>query len=223
MSLAHRFSHIANLIGHPSRALMLDALLGAECLPAGALADSAGITAQTASKHLQLLQEGGLVTSVQEGKYRYFRIADSGVHAILQQLALTSLQQPPANSAALPNLHAFRRCHNHMAGRLGVRIAQALVARQWLQADAAGEDFVLTESGAAWLQRQDIDVQQARVAGCLDWTERKPHIAGWLGECLLDKFVAEQYVRASMLEPRVLQLTERGGIYLAAELGLAVS
>ena len=97
------------------------------------------------------------------------------------------------------------------------------MARQWLQADAAGEDFVLTESGAAWLQRQDIDVQQARVAGCLDWTERKPHIAGWLGECLLDKFVAEQYVRASMLEPRVLQLTERGGIYLAAELGLAVS
>ena len=186
MSLAHRFSHIAGLIGHPSRALMLDALLGAECLPAGAL-------------------------------------ADSGVHAILQQLAFISLQQPQANSAALPGLHAFRRCHNHMAGRLGVKITQAFVARQWLQADATGEDFVLTESGADWLRRQDIEIRQARVAGCLDWTERKPHIAGWLGEGLLDKFVAEQYVRASALEPRVLQLTERGGAYLAAELGLAVS
>lgn len=131
MSLAHYFTHIAHLIGHPSRALMLDALLGAEALPATALAESAGISAQTASRHLQLLADAGLLRVQQQGKFRYFRIADNQVYHLLQQLAEIRLgSKPQSVMAGEPALHTLRRCYDHMAGRQGVALTQALLAQQ---------------------------------------------------------------------------------------------
>lgn len=191
MSLAHYFTHIAHLIGHPSRALMLDALLGAEALPATALAESAGISAQTASRHLQLLADAGLLRVQQQGKFRYFRIADNQVYHLLQQLAEIRLgSKPQSVMAGEPALHTLRRCYDHMAGRL-------------------------------WLETLDIAASQPHTAWCMDWTEQVPHIAGWLGAALFDAFAARSYVHASATAPRVLRLTEKGRAFLAREFGLA--
>ena len=205
MSLAHYFTHIAHLIGHPSRALMLDALLGAEALPATALAESAGISAQTASRHLQLLADAGLLRVQQQGKFRYFRIADNQVYHLLQQLAEIRLgSKPQSVMAGEPALHTLRRCYDHMAGRQGVALTQALLAQQKLLADAANGRFVITDAGRLWLETLDIAASQPHTAWCMDWTEQVPHIAGWLGAALFDAFAARSYVHASATAPRVL-------------------
>lgn len=222
MSLAHYFTHIAHLIGHPSRALMLDALLGAEALPATALAESAGISAQTASRHLQLLADAGLLRVQQQGKFRYFRIADNQVYHLLQQLAEIRLgSKPQSVMAGEPALHTLRRCYDHMAGRQGVALTQALLAQQKLLADAANGRFVITDAGRLWLETLDIAASQPHTAWCMDWTEQVPHIAGWLGAALFDAFAARSYLHASATAPRVLRLTEKGRAFLARESGLA--
>lgn len=227
MSLAHYFTHIAHLIGHPSRALILDALLGAEALSAKTLAESAGITAQTASKHLQLLTDAQLVSVQQQGKYRYFRIANNQIYHLLQQLAEIRIGSSNPIQFALagtPTLHLFRRCYDHMAGRQAVAITQALLEQEKLSIDAHHNSFTITEKGQVWLAKLGITVspQQVYTAWCMDWTEQVPHIAGWLGRDLLDAFTARAYVRFSNTTPRVLQFTNKGRAFLRQELGIDV-
>ncbi|MDO5640337.1 MAG: helix-turn-helix transcriptional regulator [Neisseria sp.] len=220
MPLAHRFTRIAQLIGHPSRALMLDALLGAEALSAGALADSAGITAQTASRHLQLLLDADLLSVQRQGRCRYFRIADAKVHQLLQQLAEIRLdgKTPPTPDRASSALRTFRRCYRHMAGKFGVALTQALLKQGRVLPDERG--FTLADSGARWLQEMGLDVAGVlRGEGCVDWTENVPHIGGSLGVVLLEMFLDKDYVRASATEPRVLHLTEKGRAFWIKEWG----
>ncbi|MDO5651968.1 MAG: helix-turn-helix domain-containing protein [Moraxella sp.] len=209
MSLAHTFVHIAHVIGHPSRALMLDALLGTQRLSALELADSAGITAQTASRHLQLLVKAGLLSVEQQGKYRYFYITDIRVHGLLQQLAEIHLDtRPSAHSSTYHQLQEFRCCYQHMAGQVGVSITNALIAKQIIA--LIQDDFVLTDDGQTWLDKFDITPTELTYKACTDWTERVPHLAGELGEQLLEMFLNKGFARISKTNHRALELTNKG-------------
>jgi DNA-binding transcriptional ArsR family regulator len=184
----------AALIGDRSRAAMLSALLGGVALPAGELARRAGVTAQTASAHLAKLVEGGLVRVLASGRHRYFGLAGEPVARLLESLALVA---PPAEPRTLKGgfelrrLHRARTCWDHLAGALGVRVTDALVARRCLELhDDAWE---LTPEGDAWMRELGIDPgpmrsgRRAFARACLDWSERRPHLAGALGAALASR------------------------------------
>ena len=187
---------VGALLGNPSRAVMLDALMTGRALTAGELARVAGVSPATASEHLARLREGGLVEVVPQGRHRYHQLAGPEVGAALEALShiapdrpVTSLRQ----SARARSLTNARTCYDHLAGSCGVAIHDGLLARCWLRPTPGGYD--LTEAGNAGLTGWGVDVASAVTArrtlarACLDWTERRSHLAGALAATMLVAFV----------------------------------
>lgn len=175
---------IAALIGDPSRAAMLQALLPGEALTAGELARVAGIGAPAASAHLRALGEGGLVAAHAQGRHRWFRLAGEEVAGAIETLiglAGRSARRPWPHDAAL---RRGRLCWHHVAGQIGVALHARLTTDGTLRAGVGGWDA--TEAGAARLGALGVDLAAARAAprfcpDCMDWSERRPHLAGGLG------------------------------------------
>src|SRR5437867_932268 len=188
---------VANLMADPSRAAMCLALAGGEARPAGELAARAGVSAQTASNHLAKLVAGRILRVEQQGRWRYYRLAGAEVGYAVEALAVVA---PPLPSRAESNGHdgAARRlkeartCYSHLAGRLGVALADALVAECWLEDDGRG--YRVTAKGTRLLRALGIEATgrrgQAPVRRCLDWTERRPHVAGPVGTALAEEALA---------------------------------
>jgi DNA-binding transcriptional ArsR family regulator len=188
----------AALIADPARAAILMALMDGRAQPAGSLAYAANLSPQAASNHLAKLLDGGMVTVETEGRHRYYRLARPEVAAVLE--ALQSLA-PPVRSLDEPRspearrLRAARSCYDHLAGRLGVAIAQAMEARGLLSVPAnmpVGKFCDVTETGRQWLADLGVDLATTRrppARRCLDWTERRHHLAGPLGTALLARMV----------------------------------
>ncbi|WMS42907.1 winged helix-turn-helix domain-containing protein [Acuticoccus sp. MNP-M23] len=182
---------IASLIGDPARANILTALLSGKALTPGELAREAGITPQTASSHLAKLEAGGLTLTRRQGRHRYVTLAGSDVASVLEQL--TSLA---AGSGRLrtrpgprdPDMRAARVCYNHLAGARAVQLYDSLCRRGALTVGADG--ITLTASGHALVEGMDIDLAALKAARaplcreCLDWSERRTHLAGSLGRAL---------------------------------------
>ncbi|MBX9700747.1 MAG: metalloregulator ArsR/SmtB family transcription factor, partial [Acetobacteraceae bacterium] len=176
----------AALLGDPARAAMLQALFGGEALTAGELARIAGIGAPAASAHLAKLVDGGLVAVHRQGRHRYHRLASEEVAAALETLGGLTLSVAPARRA-WPHGEAFRTarlCYDHLAGRLGVALHGGLVGRAWITPAEGG--WETTPVGEAGLAALGVDVAAARTArrfacDCMDWSERRPHLAGGLG------------------------------------------
>jgi DNA-binding transcriptional ArsR family regulator len=189
----------AALIGDPVRSAMLSALCDGRAQPASALAYAARVTPQCASNHLAKLLEGGLLTAEREGRHRYYRLATPQVAAAIEALAslaprVRSLDAPLTRKAQ--SLRFGRSCYDHLAGRIGVAITAQLEARGYLI--AAGEtskDYSVTAAGRRWFEQIGVKVDALRPAAkglarrCLDWTERRHHLAGPLGVALLSSFV----------------------------------
>jgi DNA-binding transcriptional ArsR family regulator len=216
---------LSSLIGDPSRALILSALFGGEALPAGELAFRARITPQTASSHLAKLAEAGLVTVRRLGRHRYYALAGAEIGALLEtMLALAS--PPPAIAASRSKVPAplrdGRMCYDHLAGRLGVAVTNALVAQGVLRADDHG--FALSDAAPGWLAALEIDVEQLRqgrravTRQCQDWSERRPHLAGALGAAIADRFLEQGWIRRDR-DSRAVALTEDGRAALARIFG----
>lgn len=214
----------ARLMGEPARAAMLVALLDGRSLPASELAAIAGVKAPTASAHLAQLVEGGLVADRRIGRHRYFTLARAEVADAVEALqriaprqAVTSYRQ----SATARRLAEARSCYDHLAGRIALRLADALVAEGAitpLQAGEAGRLGRLDGDLARRLRMSEVAAADGRrpvVRGCLDWTERRPHIAGRLGAHLLDTLVAEGWV-SRVSGDRSLRVTEIGRAGFAA-------
>ncbi|WP_448809790.1 ArsR/SmtB family transcription factor [Agromyces bauzanensis] len=208
----------ARLMGEPARAAMLVALLDGRSMPASELAAIAGVKAPTASAHLAQLVDGGLVTDRRIGRHRYFTIAGPEVAdavEALQRIAprrqVTSYRQ----SATAGRLSEARSCYDHLAGRVALRLADALVAEGAIAPLEPGEPGRLRRLDgalAARLRLQQVDADRGRrpvVRGCLDWTERRPHIAGRLGAHLLDTLLAEGWV-SRVPGDRSLRVTDVG-------------
>jgi DNA-binding transcriptional ArsR family regulator len=184
----------AFLMGDPARAAMLAALLGGQALTAGELAAEAGIAAQTASGHLARLVEGGLVAVERQGRHRYVRLASPAVAEALEGL-MALVPPAPAGATRRPRgpkdaaMRLARTCYDHMAGRLAVAIAEALERDGRLRLDEGAG--LLTPAGEAVFRAFGIDFADPAAArrplcrACLDWSERRPHLAGRLGAALL--------------------------------------
>ena len=189
----------AALIGDPARAAILSALCDGRAQPASALAYAARVTPQSASNHLAKLLEGGLLAVEAEGRHRYYRLASPQVAAAMEALAhlappIRSLEAPLTSKAR--RLRFSRSCYDHLAGRLGVAIATELEARGYLAApDPASKRYIITDAGRRWLHELGVEVGALKptAAGlarrCLDWTERRHHLAGPLGAALMARLL----------------------------------
>jgi DNA-binding transcriptional ArsR family regulator len=208
------------------RAAMLLALLGGDALSAGELARVAGRSPSGASAHLRTLREAGLVVSEDAGRNRFFRLAGADVADALETLARVAPLRPVRTlrrSEAARALKRARTCYDHLAGELGVDVTGALVRRRLLT--SADGSFRVTRAGKAWLGDLGIDVdalesnRRVLARPCLDWTERRPHLAGALGAAVADLFFTSGWVRR-LPGGRAVAPTPAGREWLRRELGV---
>lgn len=192
------FAEVAALAGDPARAGMLHALMDGRALTATELARVAGVTPQTASGHLARLSAGGLIVVERQGRHRYHRLASPAVARMLESIMQVASDSAPRRKVFVgPRdlaLRNARTCYDHLAGHLGVALADALVARG--QIELASDAGVVTDSGLALFNRLGITLEPATKANgkkskarmlcrpCLDWSERRPHLAGVVGAAL---------------------------------------
>jgi DNA-binding transcriptional ArsR family regulator len=214
MQAGPSLANIAAMIGNPARALMLGALLDGRSRSAGELARAAGITPQTASAHLTKLVDAGLLAIAKQGRHRYHRLASRDVaHALEALMALSSAPaKPPMLGPADLALRHARTCYDHMAGEIAVRLADHWLVSGWIR--EAGDEWLLTPSGSRGIESLGIRLPEGalrrpQVRPCLDWSERRPHIGGQLGACLLESLLSRgwgQRRRGS----RALRVTDEG-------------
>ncbi|MBU6489673.1 MAG: ArsR family transcriptional regulator [Burkholderiales bacterium] len=212
-------SRIGALLADPGRAAMLWSLMDGSARPAGELTIIAGLSPSAASGHLAKLTEGGLLTLEVRGRHRYYRIATAEIAVAIEGLAhlaqaSASARPKPVAARTVPlEIRYARTCYDHMAGELAVRVFDHLLERGWLVEE--GGDVSATESGAAVLAQWGIDVgaQRARkrrfACTCLDWSERRSHLAGALGAALLDHWRTQRWVERTE-RPRALRITPVG-------------
>jgi DNA-binding transcriptional ArsR family regulator len=195
-------ARIASLMGDPARANMLAALSDGRALTAGELAAEAGVTKQTASSHLSRLGGGGLIIVEAQGRHRYFRLAGEEVsHAIEALMGVANTRDRPRTRTGPrdPALRHARVCYNHLAGEMGVALFNRLGKRRWLALEE--DDIGVTPSGKRAFAEFGVDVDRLTTLRrpmcriCVDWSERRHHLAGSLGEALLTRFTDLKWAR----------------------------
>lgn len=219
---------VAVLVADPTRSTILWALSDGRALPACELALRAGVTAPTISYHLERLIGGGLVAAERHGRHRYYRLANPTVVNLLEALATLA---PPAPARTFREgqtgkaLRFARTCYDHLAGRVGVQVTEALVARRVL--GLAESSYVLTPVGEELFAGFGVDVGKARAARrafartCLDWSERRHHLAGALGAALLDRLLELRWIEREE-SSRAVRVTDPGRAGLREWLRLEV-
>lgn len=209
-------AHIAALIGDPARANMLTALMSGKALTVSELAEEAGVTLQTASSHLSKLREGGLLRPRKQGRHKYFALASDEVAHVLEGLMGLAAGSGYLRKRTGPRdaeLRQARVCYNHLAGDMGTQMFDSLIAQGYLAFD--GEDLELTKKGVAFATDFEIDIQGLRKARapvcreCLDWSERRSHLAGSLGRAFLSRFEELSWAKRDQ-KTRVVTFSRNG-------------
>jgi DNA-binding transcriptional ArsR family regulator len=218
------------LIGSPVRASILTLLFDGRAMTATELANAVGAAPATTSEHLGLLLAGGLVAREKSGRHHYYSLANADVAEALERLAAALAPAIQPNAATRPKplkpIQRARFCYDHIAGRLGVALADRLLELGAL--DLAGDHYQVTQSGEVLLAELGVCLASARAKKrifakqCLDWSERRHHIAGALGAALGAALMAKGWVRRAA-EPRVLIVTPDGKGALGSRLGISLS
>ena len=233
MTTTNQIAEIGALVGEPARAAMLAALMDGRALTASELACLARITPQTASSHLARLTSAGLLAVERQGRHRYHRLATPAVARMLEgimQIAAVELPKPRHAIATGPRdaaMRLARTCYDHLAGRLGVAIAQALVERRAVDFEDDGGQ--LTRQGERFLAGLGILLPASGVRRparplcrpCLDWSERRVHVAGRVGAAICSHSFEEDWVRR-LAGTRALVITPRGRQALRKHFGVAL-
>lgn len=208
-------ARIGTLIGDPARANMLTVLMDGKALTATELAQAAGVSLPTASAHLSKLEDGGLLTLRKQGRHRYFALAGETA-ALLETImgfaaSRGHLRHRPGPRD--PALRQARICYDHLAGDFGVRMLDSLFARGAILADE--DSLSLTPQGRQYICDMGIDVdslsspRRPLCKACLDWSERRFHLAGTLGKALLASFIARGWARREE-DSRAIRFTREG-------------
>jgi len=209
-------ARIAGLIGDRARADALTALMTDKALTATELTAIAGVTKQTMSAHLSKLLDAGLVEVDQQGRHRYFRLSNEDVARLLESLMGVAYRTGAVRLIASPRdpaLRKARRCYGHLAGELGVLVYEALLRQNLLEKSKRA--LRLTEAGADWFATLGVDAaalaqqQRAFCRPCMDWSERRHHLAGSLGTAMLSRFCELNWVSRST-RSRVIRITALG-------------
>ncbi len=219
---------VASLVGDPARSNMLTALMTGRALTASELAHQAGVTPQTASSHLAKLEAGGLIEQEKQGRHRYYRLADPDVAAVLEGLEGLAARAGHLRVRTGPKDPALRRarvCYDHLAGDLGVQMLDSMKRQRLLR--QRKQDIELTAEGSRFLaetlQISADDLAHPRrplCKTCLDWSERRHHLAGTLGAALLNRFTELKWAaRDAAPGSRVVNFTRQGEKRFAALFG----
>ena len=226
------FAEVAALSGDPGRASMLHALMDGRALTATELAQVAGVTPQTASGHLQRLTTVGLLAVHQQGRHRYYRLASVSVARMLESIMQVAAELAPARPRLSVGpkdvaLRQARTCYDHFAGRLGVALADALMARGYIE--LTSDAGLITEAGMAFLGDIGIDPdamlgRHAKRSGrvlcrpCLDWSERRLHLGGVVGAAICSHSMDKGWTRR-LKGTRAVLITAQGGRVFAEKFG----
>ena len=210
---------IAALVGDPARANILTPLMSGRALTASELAQEAGITPQTASAHLGKLETGGLIEPEKQGRHRYYRLTGPDVAAVmegLEGLAARSGHLRVRTGPKEPALRRARICYDHLAGDLGVQMLDSMTRQKLLR--HRKQEITLTTEGEHFLDKQ-LQISPAMLAhprrpickACLDWSERRHHLAGTLGAALMQRFTELEWAaRDATPGSRVVNFTRNG-------------
>jgi len=225
-------AHIAVAFADPRRVRVLIALADGRALPAGRLAEEAGVSASTVSNHLAILLAHGLVTASQQGRHRYYRLTGPDVEGVLEALArlaprtpITSLRQHTRANA----LRTARTCYRHLAGQLGVRLFRDMIDAGWvaggdgryhpgdtddrLSAPGKGTGYRLTADGADTFTKLGVPESKLTTATplryCVDWTEQAHHLSGPLGTAVTDRLFELEWITRGIV-PRSVRVTPEG-------------
>lgn len=217
---------IAAAIGEPARTRMLYCLMEGQARTSTELAIVGGVAPSTASAHLDRLQAEGLVRVLVQGRHRYYSLAGPAVARALEGLSVLVGKSRFVPSTPEP-LRAARTCYDHLAGALAVSLHDRLVELRWILPAKQGNAYQITREGDKALGALGIDVDSARQArrrlayGCLDWSERRPHVGGAIGAALLKTALARRWVTRE-LDSRALRVTSLGRRELHARFGVEV-
>lgn len=211
-------AQIAALIGDPARANMLTALMSGKALTVSELAEEAGVTIQTASSHLSKLDDGGLLRPRKQGRHKYFALAGDEVAHVLEGLMGLAASSGYLRRRTGPRdaeLRQARVCYDHLAGDMGTQMFDSLMARGHLVLD--GDELELTNAGTAFASEFEIDIEGLRKARapvcreCLDWSERRSHLAGSLGRAFLSRFEELSWAKRDQ-KTRVVTFSRNGAM-----------
>lgn len=222
-------SQTAAAIGEPARARMLCCLMDGRAHTSTELAIAAEVSPSTASVHLHLLKTQGLVKMAAQGKHRYYSLGGPAVARAIEGLSVLAGGSHYTFAPKTPTrLCAARTCYDHMAGTLGVALYDRIQALGWLAADSPDHygSYDLSRKGTKALETIGMDVEETRTLrrrfafGCLDWSERRPHLGGALGAALLHFALKRKWVIQD-LDSRALAVTSIGRREMFARFGLA--
>ena len=228
MSNAPQIAEVAALVGDPARANILCALLGGRALTATELAYAAGVTPQTTSGHLAKLAGARLLVPMKQGRHRYYRLTDPDVAGVLEGLAGLAARaghMRVRTGPKDPELRRARICYDHLAGDLGVQMLDSLKTQKLVRQKK--QDIELTVEGARFLERNlqistDMLTHPRRPVckACLDWSERRHHLAGTLGAALMARFTELKWAaRDTTPGSRVVNFSRNGEKRFAALFG----
>lgn len=220
-------ARVASLIGDPARANILTALMSGKALTASELAGEAGVTLPTASAHLSKLADGGLIEMRKSGRHKYVTLASDEVAQVLE--ALMGLAAGTGHLRARPGprdpeMRQARVCYNHLAGDMGTRMFDSLLARGFLRAE--GEALVLSRAGEDFIRGLGLDLEAGPKSRaplcreCLDWSERRSHLAGRLGRALLTHMETEGWARR-VEGTRIVRFSRQGRAAFEVQFGAA--
>jgi DNA-binding transcriptional ArsR family regulator len=221
-------ARIAAAIGEPARARMLYSLMDGRARTSTELAVASDVSPSTASAHLNRLKSEGLVKALAQGRHRYYSLDGPNVASVLEGLSVLAGGSRSAFHSTTPSrLRDARTCYDHMAGMVGVSLHDRLHALGWLVPDAAAGAYQLTATGAKAIAALGIDLDAARglrrrfACACLDWSERRPHLAGALGAALLGVVLKRKWVTQD-LDSRALSVTALGRREMRTRFGLPI-
>ncbi len=207
---------IATLIGDTARSKMLIALMSGKALTATELSVEAEITPQTASSHLNKLLNGELIVVRKQGRHKYFQLKSRQVAELLEQMLNLSASLSANKISTGPEdqrLRKARICYDHLAGELGVKLFDALISRDAIKEDLS--EVQLTQSGKNFFHELGFDFNSHKngsrplCKACLDWSERRSHLAGKLGQWILDDAISRRWAKQA-LDSRAIEFSPRG-------------
>ena len=211
-------SHVGSLLADPTRAEILTALMDGRAHTGSELARHVGVAPSTASEHLSKLLDGGMVAVEAQGRHRYFRLANVGVAELLESVVTAPSINPPPPPRAPAAIAYARTCYDHLAGELAVAIYDDLLDNGHLV--DVDHHLQITESGLDVLEEVGVEVEtihsarRPKARACLDWTQRRHHLAGAAGAQFLDALIANRWL-APGPRPRSIRVTPKGRQELA--------
>lgn len=229
MDVEEQFSHLASLIGEPARSKMLWSLLDGRAFTATELSLMADVSPQSGSMHLNKLVQAELLVVERQGRHRYYKFSSRNVAYAIEAIAnLLPAEKAVSKDNLLANGHIkfCRSCYDHLAGKMGVALTDSLLKQDLIAAE--GSQYKVTNPGVKWFTQLGVDIAELKTRRrvfarqCLDWSERRHHMAGSLGAVLLEKMLAEDWIRKTK-NSRALVITAKGEKKLYELLGLTIS